>query len=248
MSTLLLIHAFPLHGGMWTPQRTALAGHADILTPDLPGFGTEPRLDGEEFSMELAARFIEEHLATRNIERCVIGGLSMGGYIAFQCWKLFPERIAGLILADTKASEDTAEAREGRYKAMEKIGAGQYDAYIDELMGKLLAESTRNERPDVEARVKSLIHESQQESLSPALLGMAGRPDSTPLLSTIDVPVALIFGEHDAITTTDEGHKMAEAIPNAELTIVKNAGHLSSMENPGEFNAAVIKLLERVGS
>lgn len=247
MSTLLLIHAFPLHSGMWEPQRAGLAEHADIITPDLPGFGTEPRLDGEEFSMELAARFIEEHLASRKIERCVIGGLSMGGYIAFQCWKLFPERIAGLILADTKASEDTPEARDGRYKAMDQIGAGQYDAYIDGLMGKLLSENTRSEHPDVEARVRSIIHDSQQESLSPALLGMAGRPDSTPLLSTIDVPVALIFGEHDAITTVDEGRKMAEAIPNAQLTIVNNAGHLSSMENPDDFNQAVINLLKAVG-
>jgi len=246
--TLVLIHAFPLNSAMWEPQREALAEHAEIITPDLPGFGNEPRLDGEEFSMALAAQFIGHELDARNIGRCVIGGLSMGGYVAFQCWRLFGERITGLILADTKASADTEETRNGRYKAVERIGAGEYDAYIDETIEKLLSANTRRERPQAEQAVRKIIRSSQPESLAPPLLGMAGRPDSTPLLPTIDVPTALIFGEDDAITSVEEGRKMAETIPDARLTIVKNAGHLSNIENPEEFNAAVMNLLQRVAA
>ncbi len=241
-----MIHAFPLNSAMWEPQRAALAEHADIITPDLPGFGEQPRLDGEEFSMELAARFIEHSLDSQNIGRCVIAGLSMGGYIALACWRLFPERITGLILADTKASADSEEAREGRYKAAERIGGGEYDSYIDETLQRLLAESTRRERPNVVEAVRTIIYSSQPESIVPPLLGMAARPDSTPILPTISVPVALIFGEHDAITTVDEGRAMEEAIPDATLTIISNAGHLANIENPEEFNSAVQRFLERI--
>ena len=233
---------------MWEPQRAALSSHAGLFTPDLPGFGREPRLDGEPFSMDLAAAYIESQLDAQGIERCVLGGLSMGGYIALACWKLFPERIAGMILADTKAAADTEETREGRYRTAEKLGRGEYEDYVEETLGKLLSEGTRKDRPDVTDAVRTIIYSSQPESIVPPLFGMAARPDSTSLLPTISVPVALIFGEHDEITKVEEGKTMEQALPDATLTVIPGAGHLSNIENPEAFNNAVIELLRVVSS
>lgn len=236
---LVLIHAFPFASSMWEPQRAALTEQFDLHTPDLPGFGGQPRLDGESFSMELAARHLEGELNTRGIDRCILGGLSMGGYVAFQCWRLFPERIAGMILADTKASADSEEARKARYTAAERIGGGDYSGYVEELLGKLLSEKTRRDRPELVDHVRSLALATLPESATDALIGMALRGDSTDLLSTIDVPTLLIFGEDDAITTIEEGERMAATIPHAKLVLVKNAGHLANIEGAGEFNGAV---------
>jgi pimeloyl-ACP methyl ester carboxylesterase len=244
--TLVLIHAFPFDSRMWGPQRTGLGEKLDIHTPDLPGFGGSARLDGEEFSMELAARFVERELDARKIDRCVIGGLSMGGYVTFECWRLFPERIAGLILADTKATADTEEARKKRFDGAEKIGHGGYAEFVEDLLGKLLSEKRVRERPEIAEAVRDIALSVLPETAIAALLGMAGRSDSTSLLPSISVPTALIFGEHDAITTVDEGTMMERAIPDAKLTILPNAGHLANIENAAMFNEAVIELMTRV--
>ncbi len=244
--TLVLIHAFPLHSGMWREQQRALADIADVVTPDLPGFHHAPGLDEESFTLERIARHLRHELEAKGIDRCIIGGLSMGGYIAFEFFRQFPEKVCGLLLADTKAAADTDEARKGRYASVEKIGHGDFDAFAEGMMEKLLAEKTRRENPELVEQVRRMMYDSPPESAVAALLGMSIRRDSTELLPTINVPTALIFGEHDAVTTVDEGKMMAEAIPDARLHIVKNAGHLSNLENPAEFNAAVTELLERV--
>lgn len=244
--TLLLLHAFPLNGSMWEPLRRELQAHADVLTPDLPGFGAAPGLDEESFTMEQAARHVEGLLDAHDIRRCVLGGLSMGGYIALECWRLFPERISGMILADTKATPDDEEGRRVRYAAAERIGRGEYAEYVEEQLERLLSEKARDERPELVDRVRGMMLATIPESAVAGLLGMASRRDSTELLATIDVPVALIFGERDAVTKLEEGRRMAEAIPEATLTTIAGAGHLSALENPEEFARAVTEAMMNV--
>jgi pimeloyl-ACP methyl ester carboxylesterase len=246
--TLVLIHAFPLHGGMWEPQRHALDGAIDIYAPDLPGFGTAPGLDDQIFTMRLAARFVQRELESRGISRCIIAGLSMGGYIAFECWKLFPEMIAGLLLADTRATADTAEGRMGRFAGMDRISSGDFSGFAEDLLKKLVAPSTHESRPELMDAIRKTMHSSPPESAVSALLGLAGRADSTPLLPTINVPTALVFGAEDAITPLSDGQSMLSQIPGATLTEIPGAGHLSNLERPEEFNAALRELIERVGA
>jgi pimeloyl-ACP methyl ester carboxylesterase len=245
-TTLVLIHAFPFTCIMWEPQRAALCNVYDIYTPDLPGFGAEPRLDGEELSMAAAAEFIERELEARGIERCVLGGLSMGGYVAFECWRRFPERISGLILADTKASADTEEGRAARYASVDRIAAGDYEGYVEETLGNLVARQTRTVHPELMQAARAIALSVHPETAIAAQLGMAGRADATDLLSTISVPTALIFGEEDRVASLDEARRMEQAIPNAQLTIIPNAGHLSNIERAALFNGAVERLIEKV--
>ncbi|MEP7217886.1 MAG: alpha/beta hydrolase [Bacteroidota bacterium] len=245
-TTLVLLHAFPLCSVMWEPQRRAFEGTVPLYLPDLPGFGTESRLDGERFSMKLAARFIQHELDARKIDRCVLGGLSMGGYIAFECWRLFPERIAGMILADTRASSDTGEGRSKRFDSVVRIGQGDFPGFVEDTLKMLLAKETWNNHPEVVEVARILMRTTDPQSVIEAQLGLAERPDSTATLGTITVPTAVIAGRHDAIVPIDEAREMAAAIPGAGFTIIERAGHLSNLENPEDFNAAVLGLLARV--
>jgi 3-oxoadipate enol-lactonase len=242
---LVLIHAFPLNCTMWQPQRAAF-GDVMLYAPDLPGFGHEPGLDEEGLTMDRMALFVQRQLDARSIDRCVLGGLSMGGYVTFACLRTMRDRIAGLVLADTRAAADDDATRTGRAAAMERIGAGGYDEYCETLTHKLLAESTRRGRPEIVENVRRMMRDAHPETASAALLGMIARPDSRELLATIDVPTAVIVGEHDAITAVDEAREMSEAIPDATLHVIPDAGHLSNLENPDAFNEAVRELLARV--
>ena len=242
---LVLLHAFPLDCSMWQPQITALAD-VDIFAPDLPGFGNAPGFDQEGLTMDRMATHVAQQLDSRGIQRCVLGGLSMGGYVAFAALRAMRERIAGLILADTRAAADDETTRAGRMSAMERIGAGEYESYCETLLHKLLAESTRRTRPDVVDSVRRMMRRTHPETASAALLGMLGRADARDLLASIDVPTAVIVGEHDAITAVDESRAMAEAITDATLHVITDAGHLSNLENPDAFNDAVRALLVRV--
>jgi 3-oxoadipate enol-lactonase len=197
-------------------------------------------------TMRLAARYIQHALDVRGIERCILGGCSMGGYIAFEAWRLFPERIAGLILADTRALPDDDERRATRVRLAEQIGGGGYAEFVELQIRGSLCEQTRNERPDVVDAVRTLMYASQPESAAAALIGMSMRADSTPLLPTINVPTALIFGEHDSIVPQSERESLRNAIPESTLTILPDAGHLSNIEQPAAFNAAVMSLINRV--
>ena len=241
---LVLIHAFPLSSAMWHPQRDAFGQR--LVTPDMPGFGGEPGLDEEGLTMERMAMHLARLLDARGIDRCILGGVSMGGYITFACLRTIRDRIAGLVLADTRATADSETARKGREAAMERIGAGDYEAYCETLLHKLLAERTRRDNPDLVDSVRRMMRETHPETASAALLGMLARPNSSDLLSSIDVPTAVIVGEHDAITTVEEAREMSSAIRDASLHVIPDAGHLSNIENPDAFNAAVSELMSRV--
>ncbi len=244
--TLVFVHAFPLQSAMWQPQQNAFGHDVRVFAPDLPGFGGQAQLDGEAFSMKLAARFVQRELDANKIDRFVLAGLSMGGYIAFECWRLFGDRIDGMILADTRATPDSEEARAGRYAAAERIGRGDFGGWAEELLGKLLAETTLRDKPELVDVVRRIIHSSPPESAVAALLGMAQRSDSTSLLSEINVPVAVIVGEDDKIISVAEARAMSSAIPDATFTSIAEAGHLSNLENYGAFNTAVKNLLDLV--
>lgn len=244
--TLVFVHAFPLQSAMWQPQQNAFGDDVRVFAPDLPGFGGQARLDGETFSMKLAARFVQRELDANKIDRFVLAGLSMGGYIAFECWRLFGDRIDGMILADTRATPDSQEARAGRYAAAERIGRGDFAEWAEELLGNLLSPATLRDKPDLVDVVRRIIHSSPPESAVAALLGMAQRNDSTSLLSEINVPVSVIVGEDDRIISVAESRAMASEMPNATFTSIAGAGHLSNLENHDAFNTAVKKLLELV--
>jgi pimeloyl-ACP methyl ester carboxylesterase len=247
-TTLVLLHAYPLNSAQWMPQRSALHEHLRVYTPDFPGFGPQPGLDEQSMTMERAAEFVHRELEAHDIERCILGGLSMGGYVAFECWRRFPEKISGMILADTRAGADSDEGRRARFAAVERIAGGGYAEYTEELLVKLLSRHTLGTNPDVVDAVRVMMHTTLPQSAIAALLGMAERRDSTDLLGEITVPVAVVSGNDDALISVDEARTMAEAIPDAVLTVIEGAGHIANLEAPELFNNAISNLVERVQS
>ncbi|MFD0565319.1 alpha/beta fold hydrolase [Kitasatospora saccharophila] len=196
-------------------------------------------------SLDTAADDLADLLDGLGVERAVLGGLSMGGYVAMAFARRHPERLAGLVLADTKATTDTDAARANRERvAAAVLERGSVDLLIEERMAEnLLAPGTDPELTDA---VRKMIAEADPAAVAWAQRAMAARPDSLDELAALEVPAAVIVGELDTVTPLSEARMMAEALSDAELTVIPAVGHLSSLEAPETFNAAVRALLKRV--
>lgn len=242
MTTLLLVHAFPLDASMWREQVASLGEEAEVLAPSLPGFGgTSPA--GEVLTVDSMADFLAEELDRAGADRAVVCGLSMGGYAAFAMWRRHPHRVAGLVLADTRAEPDDEAGVERRRQLAEKVRA-QGSVWLADNPPPLLSE---NASPMLWDRVKDTIRSQPPESIASASLGMAERPDSRPTFGKIDVPTLVLVGSADTLIPRPMSETIAGGIAGAELTVLDGAGHLSNLERPEEFTAAVRALLKRAG-
>jgi 3-oxoadipate enol-lactonase len=242
MTTLLLVHAWPLDASMWDEQVAALKGEVDVLAPSLPGFGGTPPA-GELVTMEAMANALVAELDRAGAGRAVVCGLSIGGYAAFALWRLHRERIAGLVLADTRAEADDQTGKDRRRTIAETVKARGSEWMADN-PPPLLSEGAA---PELWERVKGIIRRQPAHAIAAAALGMAERTDSRPILGEIDVPTAVIVGSADTLTTPEMSRTIADGIPGSELSVLEGAGHLSNLEEPGGFTEAVRSLLRRVG-
>ena len=240
---VVLLHAFPLDGRMFEPQAEALAGR--LITPDFPGFGRSPRAPAQP-DMRYYAEGVRGLLDRLELERVVLGGVSMGGYVVFECLRLFPERISGLILADTRPEPDSEEIRESRKEMARRVAEEGVGALVELQMGRLLAPDTLENNARVVEKVRAMILESNPNGVVAALGAMRERPDSTALLQKIEVLSLVIGGEEDAISSPEVMGAMAEKIPASRHVTLPRAGHLANLEAPEGFNAAVRGLLEEL--
>jgi pimeloyl-ACP methyl ester carboxylesterase len=233
-SPLLLVHAFPLDHRMWAPQMDAFAPARRVVAPDLAGFGgsTVPgRASVEAHADDLAMLLDDLH-----IERAVVVGLSMGGYIALAMWRRHSRRLAGLVLADTRAGADTDEARANRRTLASDVGERGADAAREAMLPGLLSPGAA---PALREHVAEIIGGQAPAGITAALGAMAARPDATGDLAAIEVPTLVLVGRRDTVTPPTEAEAIAQAIPGARLAIVPGAGHLANLEEPGAFNAAL---------
>jgi len=242
MTTLLLVHAFPVDAGMWEEQVTALEGEVRVLAPSLPGFGGTSSA-GEVLTMDAAADFLAGELDRAEVDRAVVCGLSMGGYIAFSMWRRHRARIAGLVLADTRAEPDDEAGREKRRVVAEKARTEGSGAIAD-APPPLLSEGAD---PATWERVTRMIRNQPGESIAAAALGMAERPDSRPILGEIDVPTTVVVGSADTLTPPPMSDTIAQAVRGSELVTLAGAGHLSNLEDPAGFATALRDICDRAG-
>ncbi|MDH6133100.1 pimeloyl-ACP methyl ester carboxylesterase [Kitasatospora sp. MAA4] len=247
-SALVLLHAFPLSARMWQAQLDALPGPdgsaARVLAPDLPGFGAAAPLPDAP-SLDLLADGVARLLDSAGIDRAVVGGLSMGGYVAMAFARRHPGRLSGLLLADTKASADTEAARANR----ERIAAAVLARDSVRLLAEEKLETTLlgpAAAPELVAAVRALIAAATPAGVAWAQRAMAARPDSFDVLAGLRVPAAVLVGAQDALTPPADARAMAQALPDARLTVIEGVGHLSALEAPEAFNTAVRELLRRV--
>jgi 3-oxoadipate enol-lactonase len=239
---LVLLHAFPLNGRMFEPQMEAISGGRRVVAPDYPGFGRSPRTPAQP-DIRYYAEGVRGLLDRLGLERVVLGGVSMGGYVAFGCVRLFPERVSGLILANTRPDADPEETRENRKNMARRVADEGVEVLIELQMQRLLARDTLENNEGVVEKVRGMILESSPGGVVAALGAMRERPDSTPLLEEIEVPTLVIGGEEDGISSPEVMGAMAEKIPDSRHVTLPRAGHLSNLDAPEGFNAALKEFL-----
>ncbi|WP_148592278.1 alpha/beta fold hydrolase [Streptomyces sp. WAC01526] len=240
---LVLVHGHPFDRSMWRPQTEhfSRAGWR-VIAPDLRGYGESTVVPGTT-PLETFARDLLALLDGLGIERFVLGGLSMGGQIVMECYRLFPERIRGLVFADTFAAAETEEGRTARRDMAARLLREGMSGYAREVLGKMVSPHTLAHRPEVAAHVLAMMTAAPPEGAAAALRGRAERPDYTHLLSQVSVPALVVVGTEDAYTPVSDARDIHARVPDATLSVIEQAGHLPNLERPDEFNAALAEFL-----
>src|SRR5512141_819166 len=214
---LILLHGFPHNRSLWAGQLFGLSDRCRVIAPDLRGFGESP---GEPpWSMESYADDIAELMERLSIERAVIGGLSMGGYVAFEFLHRYPHRVQSLILADTKAGADSDETRSKRRDLQAIARSGGAAAVADAQITGMIGKTSRETRSDIVQRMHAMMSSASVEGIVGALEAMMNRRDATPMLPEIEQPVLIVVGEEDALTPVKESRAMHSAIQGSMLEI-----------------------------
>lgn len=236
---VVLLHAFPLHSGMWDGQLSALTPRFRVIAPDYFGFGKSGGAP-PALTMDLLAGATLELLRHLGIDRAAVVGLSMGGYVAFELYRQAPGLFRGLVLCDTKATLDTAESRANREAYARNALAGGPGWVGEQLSGLLRHRPDR----DVLAAVKAIAAQNTIEGVASGQRGMALRSDSVPTLGQITCPTLVLFGDEDQTTPFAEAELILQGVKRSRLVKIPGAGHLSNMENPKAFNAALATFCE----
>ena len=238
---LILLHAFPLGADMWRPQLERVPRGWRFIAPDLRGFAGstldhEPGIGMNDYASDVLGL-----MDALQIDRAAIGGLSMGGYVTFAIFRRAPERLSALLLADTKATADSEEGGRTRRAMLETVRQKGVRAIADEMLGKLLGDTSRRERPEVVAEVRRLIEANSQAGMEAAIYALMTRPDSTPDLLRIECPALIVVGAEDGITPVADAEALQRSIRGSELSILPGAGHVSNLEAPEEFSNTITR-------
>ncbi|MGW3245444.1 alpha/beta fold hydrolase [Streptomyces sp. NPDC001070] len=240
---VVLVHGHPFDRSMWAPQvSAAVAAGRRVIVPDLRGYGASEVVPGitplEVFARDIAA--LLDHLG---VPEAVVGGLSMGGQIAMEFQRLFPGRVAGLLLADTFPGAETEEGRRARNAMADRLLAEGMSGYADEVLDRMIAPYNVTALPGVAAHVLGMMRGTSPEGAAAALRGRAQRPDYGGVLTAVRVPSLIVVGRDDEYTPVAEAEAMHAAVAGSRLVVIEGAGHLPNLERPGEFNDALRRFL-----
>jgi YbgC/YbaW family acyl-CoA thioester hydrolase len=241
---ILFIHGFPLDRTMWRHLIATLTGWRRIA-PDLRGLGLSDVPEGR-YTMADYADDLSGLLDVLHVERAVVCGISMGGYIAFELLRRHPERVAGLVLANTRAEPDDAQAKKRRDAMIKLVERGGPEAIIDQMLPKLLAPSSLTAMPQVVEHVRTMIAGNPKPGIIGALRAMRDRSDSTDLLPQVSVPTLVVAGREDQLLAAERSRMLADAIPGAQFTLIPEGGHVAPMEQPVATSRVVAEFLEAI--
>ena len=241
---VVFLHAFPLDRTMWAPQISALAGERRCLAIDVRGFGDSTA--GGPFTVDRYADDVIAVLDAAAVEQAVIVGISMGGYTAFALWRHHPRRIRALVLADTRAGDDTPETRDRRRELIRLAQTEGSTAVAERQLVGLLGKTTRERRPDIVDAVREKAMHASLDGIVGVLEALLARPDSTSTLPSISVPTQFIVGDEDVLTPPKEARAMHALVRNSRLEVLSQAGHLSNVERPAAFNAVLNEFLSAI--
>jgi len=244
---MIFIHGFPLNKTMWNKQVEVMIENCRVIAYDIRGFGNSDA-GTEDFSIEL---FVDDLLGLMDflkIEKAMLCGLSMGGYIALNAIENFPKRFDALVLCDTNCIADTPEAKENRMKTIESIRKNGLEQYANESVKNLFAPESFVTNMEKIAVVKKIIMNTSVQSISRTLYALIRRKETCTNLTNLTIPVLILVGREDKITPPEAARQMQKNIKGSKLNIIEHAGHLSNIENPYEFNIQIEKFISSVKS
>ncbi|MFC1784721.1 alpha/beta fold hydrolase [Candidatus Neomarinimicrobiota bacterium] len=244
-STIIFIHGFPLNKAMWNKQVGELKENYRVIAYDIRGYGNSDA-GGDDFSIEIFVNDLLSLMDALKIDKAILCGFSMGGYIALNAIENYPERFNALLLSDTNCTDDIPEAKEKRMKAIESIKGKGLEQYAEESLKKLFAPISFSKHIEEIAIVKEMIMETSKQSLFKTLHALAERTETCTKLHEIKVPVLIMVGKEDEITPPDVALLMHEKIKSSTFHIIDHAGHLSNMENSKEFNKQLTEFLSLI--
>lgn len=239
---VLLLHPFPAHHQLCVPVADMLASRYRVILPDLRGHGDSTPGQGPA-TMEKHAADLLRLCEAERVGRAVFAGVSIGGYILFEFWRRYRERVAAFVFCNTKAAPDTDQARADRLKSADDVEQHGPVGFLDGMAAKLVGAATRTNRPDILAAARKVMAKSTVAGIAAVQSGMAARPDSLPTLSTITVPTLVVAGEED-ITPLADLQAIQQGIRGSQITVIPKAGHYAIFERPGEVGRAIRKFLD----
>jgi 3-oxoadipate enol-lactonase len=243
--TLIFIHGFPFNKGSWNPQVDFLRSRYRCITYDIRGFGNT-HFGEQDLSIELFADDLDAMMDILQVKNAVICGLSMGGYIALRAILKYPHRFKGLVLADTQCIADSPEGREKRYKTIEQIEASGLNAYAEASLKNLFHENSLANNKDIVNFIHQTILSTSPATVTGALKALANREETCSVLDEITVPTLIVCGKDDKVTPPAQAEFLNQHIRSSRLQIIDEAAHLSNLEQPVQFNAALESFLEGI--
>ncbi|MGH2568696.1 MAG: alpha/beta fold hydrolase [Bacteroidota bacterium] len=239
----VFIHGFPFSHSMWEPQMLALPSEIRAIAYDVRGHGESDVADGI-YSIEL---FVDDLMALLDhlvLQQAVLCGLSMGGYIALRAIERHPDRVKGLILCDTQSAADSNEGKVKRSASIKAVKTNGVKAFAEGFVKAVFAAQTFEKNPAAVETIRAMIEANSPLGITGTLLALAARTDTSATLANIKVPTLILVGEHDAITPVAASQSMHEKIAGSKMQVIPNAAHMSNLENPSDFNAALLKFLK----
>ena len=228
---VVLLHPFPCHHEFWNPVAATLESRYRLILPDLRGHGASGIGAGPAL-MAKHAGDVARVLDAVGIGKAAFIGCSIGGYILFEFWRRFRERVTAMALCDTRPQADTAEARSNRLNTAATVLEQGTEPFLETMLPKLMGRTTMTTRPDIVEGAHAMMRTMSAEGITLVLRGMAERPDSVADLKTIKVPTLIVIGEEDVLSTVADGQLMQQNIAGSQLKVIPKAGHYAPWEQP----------------
>lgn len=242
---VVFIHGFPFSHSMWEPQMKALPNNIRAVTYDVRGHGESDVADGI-YTIELFVDDLIALLDHLSIERAVLCGLSMGGYVALRAFERHAERFKALILCNTRTEADTNEGKVRRSASIRTVKTEGVAAFADGFVKAVFAEKTFQTNSSAVEMIRTMIKRNSPLGICGTLIALAARTDTTAVLPSIRIPTLILVGAEDKLTPPSASESMRDRIAKSEMHVIPNAAHMSNLENPEEFNAHLIHFLKRM--
>jgi pimeloyl-ACP methyl ester carboxylesterase len=239
---VILLHPFPVNHEFWLPVSRLLSRYR-LIMPDLRGHG-ESSLGNGPATMQKHADDVARVMTAAGVERAPLVGVSIGGYAIFEFWRRFRDRVTTLVLCNTKAAADTADARNARLESARDVLDRGTESFFEAMLQKVLGESTRQSRPDLVEGALRMMRKMSAEDVAEVQRGMADRPDSVAMLKIINVPTLIITGDEDKLTGVPEAEIMKQNIAGSQIRVIAKAGHYSPWEQPEEVGKLLRQFLD----